>query len=99
MPFITTAVLAIADAAAWLVSHRRELVHHTLTEDECEAAGVAFGSTERAVHIHPMVGASAWRLDAWLDGTEREGCLNIDALGHHIEVFYRRRMQASVAMG
>jgi len=84
-----TAVHLIANAAAWLVSCRRELVRHKLTDDECEAAGLPHGSTDPAVHVQRPAGASAWRVDAWLDREEqREGCLRVDVLGHHIEVFY-----------
>jgi len=105
MSLITnTAVHAIANAAAWLVSCRRELVRHALTFEECEAAGLPEGSTERAVHVQRPTGALWWRLDAWLDSSAdgspsraggAEGCLHVDALGYSIEVYYYRRPQVA----
>jgi len=101
MSIKTTAVHVIANAAAWLVSCRRELVQHTLTDDECEAAGLPLGSTERAVHLHPLAGIPAWCVSGWIDGPEMgpEGCLQLVLLGYSVEVFYVRRATHVVIAG
>jgi len=75
----------ITTVAAWAISTVRPLAQVQLTDAECEAAGVPYGSTEPAVSCWPVVGANRWRVDVWSDG---EGCVNVDVLGWHGEVHF-----------
>lgn len=85
----------VARAAARIVSKSRPLHLHHLTEDECEALGVPFGSTEPHVYVTALVGARWWRLDAWVERSpgESPACLQMRLLGHSVEVWFIRRDQ------
>lgn len=51
-----------------------------------------YSDNDRDVYIHPNAGGPWWRLDIWLDhDDDPTGCVHIDVLGHHIEVFYMRK--------
>jgi hypothetical protein len=88
---IASIVNRVANAVAWAVSLRHELVLHHLTIDECEQLGLLEGSTERAIHWGPLGGASRWWVAAWIDrplAMGAEGCLQLRLLGHYVEVWY-----------
>lgn len=85
------AVCAIANVAALVISLKRDLVHHLLSPEECEEAGLDDGSLDPtpAIIITRPLGLSPWRVDAWRDHIGGpEVCLNIDLLGWSAEVWY-----------
>lgn len=84
---IRAAVRAITRACTWAVGLRHTLKTYTLTDDECEAAGIPLGSSEVCAYAFPLVGAQWWRVDAWSDGD----CFQLRALGWAVEVHHEPR--------
>lgn len=84
---VRSAVRAITRACTWAVGLRHTLKTYTLTDDECEAAGIPLGSSEVCAYAFPLVGAQWWRVDAWSDGD----CFQLRALGWAVEVHHEPR--------
>ncbi|NML15595.1 hypothetical protein [Azohydromonas caseinilytica] len=77
-------VYRVTTAAAWTLSHFRDLAHHELTAWECEKQGLPEGSKVPHIYINRMPNAPWWRFDAWSDGD----CFHIRALGRWSEIHY-----------
>lgn len=84
---VRAAVRAITRACTWTVGLRHTLKTYTLTDDECEAAGIPLGSSEVWAYAFPLVGAQGWRADAWSDGD----CFQLRALGWAMEAHHEPR--------
>jgi len=87
-------VLALTEAAAFVISRFRTLQTHRLTDDECETAGLPYGSTDPAVHVFRLAGRPWWRMDLWSDG---EGCLHVVAFGWTGEVYWHQSEKQDAA--
>ena len=86
-------MLAVAAALAWAVGLRRDITRIPLPEEEAEALGLPEGASVPAVFLSSC-GAPWWHLDAWTDegdGKPGDACLNVSALGYHLEVYSKAR--------
>jgi len=82
----------VTRAAAALVGLVREVHRLPLNDGECEAEGLPYGSTVRAVHCLPLGRSPWWALDGWVAATAGEPrCLHLRLLGCYGEVWFRAR--------
>lgn len=84
---VRAAVRVITRACTWAVGLRHQLETYTLSDDECEAAGLPLGSSEVCAYAFPLVGAQWWRVDAWSEGD----CFQLRVLGWVVEVHHEPR--------
>ena len=88
LSFIST----IAEAVASVISLRRELVRFDWSDDECEAAGVPCGHSERAITMRSDSGSRWCHFAIYVDHSPgSEGFVDIRAFGWSAEVFYVRK--------
>lgn len=90
-----TTIWALAGATAWAIKATgRQVQRYTLTDEECEEAGVPEGTTEPCIYVHPLVGSKWWRVAAWNDGD----CIHLRALGWVAEVHHEGREMVSAGV-
>ncbi len=77
----------LAAMVARVVGLFRDVATVRLSDGECEAEGVPYGSTEQAVFAFPHTSASRWYVDVWDDG---DCCVKVKVLGWLLEVHYTR---------
>lgn len=82
---------AAANVTASVISLRRELVRHTLTDDECEKAGVPYESTERAVYLMPLEDAPWWHFAVYVRRVGSESCVDLRGFALCAEVWHLPR--------
>lgn len=83
-------VFAFWDVCAWAVSLRHPLQTRTMSDSECAAEGLPFGTEEECSFAMPMAGSPWWHVDAWDDGE----CFNLRVLGWSVEVYHQPRQVA-----
>ena len=81
--------LATRTAAA-LVGLFREIDRIPLSDGECEAEGLPYGSTVAAAYAYPFEGSAPWwHLDCWIEReTGHPSCLHLRLLGCWCEVWF-----------
>jgi hypothetical protein len=96
------AAVRVADLAASALSIFRQLSMHTVVVRDANGeplrgpSGEWLATSQPDVFVRVEAGLSPLRFDVWRDQCDdATGCLRMDAFGHHIEVYYLRRREAT----